>query len=138
MRRALIQIWGTKGHKSVGQKLVLWSNPIVIWGGKEAGGIEILKASGIDKPEKVKLVVTRGKNRTIIIDPIIEKPKNALTDEAFQGFSDRLMCAETMPALSKIGKEIKDGYFDDTGASRLASVYKEAVKAVRGLSEKEG
>lgn len=135
MRRAMIQLWGKKGHEYVGKKVVLWNNPIVIYGGREAGGIEILKASGIDQAIKVKLVITRGKNREIIINPIVEKPKAALTDEAFEGFSADLLKAKTMADLAAIGKEIKAKNFDAEGAAKLLAVYSKEQTRVRNPTE---
>lgn len=137
MRRVLVKAWGDEGDDYVGKKVTLFNNPKVRWAGKEEGGIQISHMSGLkdDKPFSMMLTVSRGKRELYKVQPLIERQKNALTEEVFTTFEAELMSAETMPALAEIAKKIKAGYFDEEGASRLLSVYREAMKIVRGLNE---
>ena len=131
MRRVMVQIWGKDGEKYIGQKLTLFNDPSVRWAGKELGGIRISQATGIDKPFKVMLPISKGKFAPFAVEPMIVKPKTKLTDEVFDGFCADMEKATTMPELAEVAKQIKDGDFDKDGSAKLRQAYQDAVKVVR-------
>lgn len=70
MRRVLVALWGKRSAEYAGKRLELFCNPDVLWAGKPVGGIQISAASGIDKPVTVPLVLARGKQSVLTIQPL--------------------------------------------------------------------
>ena len=135
MCRVMVAAWGDEGDDYTGRKITLFCNPKVKWGGAEAGGIQISHMSNLkdNKPLKLMLTISRGKRSPFTVSPIIETPKTVLTDDVFDGFCADMANAETMPELAKIGKRIRDGWFDDEGVKKLKEEYGKAQEIVRGL-----
>jgi hypothetical protein len=96
--RDIVQAWGTDSTVWVGRKLTLWNDPDVLWAGQPVGGIRIRAMSHIDKAFEAKHVITRGKTKKVMIQPlaaqhVIESDNNleaALVDIAN---------ADTIPTL---------------------------------------
>jgi len=70
MRRVLIAAWGDKGKDWVGQRMTLYGDPTVKFGGVEVGGIRISHVSGIDEPLSLKLTTTRSKRADYTVQPL--------------------------------------------------------------------
>lgn len=70
MRRVLVSAWGPDGNAYAGHHVTLYRNPDIKFGGETVGGIEISALTGIDKPMKLALTVTRGKKRAHTIQPL--------------------------------------------------------------------
>lgn len=86
MSRVLVAAWGPDTSRYVGQKLTLYRDPNVKFGGILVGGIRISHMSGIAKPLSVALTVTRGKKGAFTVQPLIEQaPKPTVTDEQIAG-----------------------------------------------------
>lgn len=87
MRRVLVSAWGADSDAYVGQCVTLYRNPDVKYAGEPVGGIEIAAMTGIEKPLKLALTVTRGKKRAHTIQPLTNPaptftvPKLATADE---------------------------------------------------------
>ena len=79
MRRILVHCWGADGSQYVGKRVLLFSDPTVLWAGKPVGGIRIKALSGIDGPQTVALTVTRGKRAPFKVQPLTEE-HSGLTD----------------------------------------------------------
>ena len=77
MRRLLVSLWGERASDWIGQRLELYADPDVKWGGVAVGGIRISAVSGIDQPHTVMLTVTRGKRQAVTIKPLqtVKQPK---------------------------------------------------------------
>jgi len=76
-RRAIIAIWGDDAKKWIGQRMTLYNDPEVMWGGAKVGGIRISHLSGLTEPRVLMLNRTRGKKSEVRIDPL----KDELSDE---------------------------------------------------------
>ena len=74
MRRVLVAAWGVQSDAYIGQKLTLFRDPKIKFGGIEVGGIVISHMTGIDKPLKVSLTVTKGKKSLATIQPLQDQP----------------------------------------------------------------
>lgn len=74
MRRVLVAAWGAQSDAYIGQKLTLYRDPSIKFGGIEVGGIVISHMTGIDKPLKVSLTVTKGKKSLTTIQPLPDAP----------------------------------------------------------------
>lgn len=72
MRRVLVAAWGTDSSAYVGRRLTLFGNPKVSYGGKAVGGIEIAAMSHLDKPLTLALTETRGKKRSLTVQPLAD------------------------------------------------------------------
>jgi hypothetical protein len=70
VRRILVAGWGADGSTYVGHRVLLFGDPTVKWAGQPVGGIRVKAMSGIDKPLKVALTVTRGKREPFVVDPL--------------------------------------------------------------------
>ena len=72
MRRVLIAAWGDKGKDWIGQRMTLYGDPTVKFGGVEVGGIRISHVSGITEPLSLKLTTTRAKRAGFTVQPIAD------------------------------------------------------------------
>lgn len=61
MRRVMIAAWGDDGRKWVGQRMTLYCDPDVKFGGVKVGGIRISHMTGINGRLTVMLTTTRSK-----------------------------------------------------------------------------
>ena len=72
MRRVIVKAWGGKTAAYVGQRVTLYCDPSVQFGGEMVGGTRISHMTGIDKPLKVPLLVKRGKSSMFTVQPLKE------------------------------------------------------------------
>lgn len=68
--RDIVQAWGTDSTVWVGRRVTLWNDPEVLWAGQPVGGIRIRAMSHIDKAFEAKHVITRGKTKKVMIQPL--------------------------------------------------------------------
>lgn len=61
MTRLMIAMWGKEGDDWVGNKITLYNDPSVKWGGNKVGGIRISHATGINGEFRKPLQSSRGK-----------------------------------------------------------------------------
>jgi hypothetical protein len=73
MRRVLIAAWGDKGKEWVGQRMTLYGDSEVKFGGVAVGGIRISHVSGIAARLTLKLTTTRSKRADYIVEPLPEE-----------------------------------------------------------------
>jgi hypothetical protein len=73
MRRVLIAIWGDKGKDWIGQRMTIYGDPTVKYGGVEVGGLRISHMTGMDAPVTLKLTATRGKRADYTVQPLVAK-----------------------------------------------------------------
>lgn len=74
MRRVMVTAWGTDGEAYVGKRLTLYRDPDVKFGAQEVGGIRISHMSGIPKPLKLALTVTKGKRANYVVQQLADAP----------------------------------------------------------------
>lgn len=74
MRRVIAAAWGTDGNKYAGQRVTLYCDPSVQFGGDLVGGTRISHMSGLKEPLKVPLLVKRGKSAMFTVQPLPETP----------------------------------------------------------------
>lgn len=96
MRRVLAACWGTDASKYVGRRVTLFCDPEVVFGKEKVGGTRIRALSDIDGPQRVPLLVSRGKSATYVVQPLaaeVPKRDEGVTDaqlKAIGGGLDRL------------------------------------------------
>ena len=74
MRRVIVAAWGPDTSKYAGQRVTLYCDPSVQFGGEQVGGTRISHMSGIDGPLRVPLLVKRGKSSTFTVQPLPDAP----------------------------------------------------------------
>jgi hypothetical protein len=110
MRRVLAAAWGVDASKHVGQRVTLYCDPSVQFGGEATGGTRISHMSGIDKPLKVPLLVKRGKSAMFTVQPLTEpapQPKPEPID-----WNARISEAKTVDALRNLWSEASNAGAD--------------------------
>ena len=93
MRKVMIAAWGHDGTRWAGNSVELYTDPSVLFGGEEVGGIRIRRMSGIQKRLRVSLTATRGKKALYEIDPLPiaeTPPANTQEQEALTAWSERI------------------------------------------------
>jgi hypothetical protein len=70
MRRVLVAAWGDKGKDWIGQRMTLYGDATVKFGGAEIGGIRISHVSGITEALRLKLTTTRSKRAEYVVEPL--------------------------------------------------------------------
>ena len=71
MRRVLIATFSDEPAQWVGQRMTLFCDPTVMWGGVKVGGIRISHLTGIDNPRTFLVATGRGKRTEVTIRPIV-------------------------------------------------------------------
>lgn len=77
MRRVMVAAWGVDSSAYAGERMTLFRDPRVKFGGDEVGGIRISHMSGIGKPLNLALTVTRGKRAMYVVQPLPDESKPA-------------------------------------------------------------
>jgi hypothetical protein len=77
MRRVIVAAWGGKTSAYVGQRVTLYCDPSVEFGGAAVGGSRISHMSGIDKPLKVPLLIKKGRSAMFTVQPLPDAPAPA-------------------------------------------------------------
>lgn len=102
MRRVIAKAWGGKTSAYIGQRITLYCDPSVQFGGEAVGGTRISHMSGIDKPLKVPLLIKKGRSAVFTVQPLPDAPPqqaaetepwraqwqaitNALTEAGYEG-----------------------------------------------------
>lgn len=70
MRRILIKAWGESAKAWINQRLRLYCDPDVKFGGMKVGGIRVSHMTGIKSRTVFILTVARGKRAEFTIDPL--------------------------------------------------------------------
>lgn len=74
MRRVLARCWGTDGAKWAGRRVELFCDPDVVFGKEKVGGTRISRLSHIDGPQRIPLLIARGKSATYVVEPLPDAP----------------------------------------------------------------
>jgi hypothetical protein len=72
MRRVIVAAWGPKPDKYIGQRITLFCDGSVQFGGEAVGGTRISHMSGIDKPLRVPLLIKKGRSAMFTVQPLTE------------------------------------------------------------------
>lgn len=70
MRRVMIHAWGDDGRAWVGERVRLYCDPEVMFGGVKVGGIRISHMTGIPSTQHISLTQTRGKRKPYTVEPL--------------------------------------------------------------------
>lgn len=102
MRRVLAKVWGTDASKWAGRKVTLYCDETVKFAGEAVGGVRISHMSGIAKPVKVPLIISRGKNQMWTVQPLPDsEPVSAAPDRVTAAQKSALSAQIERLALTK-------------------------------------
>jgi hypothetical protein len=102
MRRVMVAIWSEESKEWIGQRMTLYCDPTVMWGGVKVGGIRISHMTGLEAPRPFLLTTGRGKKQDVTIHPIASLTPE---DQQFIGaVTDDLAAAATLDELQGHGK----------------------------------
>jgi hypothetical protein len=88
MRRVMVAAWGKDSSAYVGQRMTLYRDPDVKFGGEKVGGIKISHMTGIGKQLRVALTETRGKRVPHVVQPLTDTTASQLTDADIAACTD--------------------------------------------------
>ena len=74
MRRVIASAWGAKAAAYAGQRVTLYCDNSVEFGGAAVGGTRISHMSGIDKPLRVPLLIKKGRSAIFTVQPLPDAP----------------------------------------------------------------
>ena len=106
VRRVLIALWSDDPQEWINQRITLYRDAGVKYGGVSVGGIRVSHASGISEPKTLLLTQTRGKKAEVVIHPIAE----TLSDEdkqMIEAFRADIANADTQEVLKSTGFILK-------------------------------
>lgn len=72
--RDIVIAWGLESQAWVGKRMTLFNDPTVTWAGAEVGGIRVKALSDIPKAFPSVHVLTRGKSKKVMIQPLPVAP----------------------------------------------------------------
>jgi len=106
MRRVLVATFSDDPKQWVGQRVRLYCDPDVKFGGVKVGGIRISHLSGLDNPRTFMLTQTRGKKAAVTIHPLAGL--TADDQQYIATATDELRQADSIEQLRGYGKVLKD------------------------------
>jgi hypothetical protein len=106
MRRVLVAIFTDDPANWIGQRMTLFCDPEVMWGGVKVGGIRISHLTGMKAPREFLQTTGRGKRKPMTIHPIayLTPEEQQYVEEA----TNYLTTAETIEILEGHGRMLKD------------------------------
>lgn len=72
--RIMVVAWGPESDAYVGKRMTLYRDAGVSFGGQEVGGIRVSHMSGLQRPLKLALAVTKGRRGKYEVQPIPDGP----------------------------------------------------------------
>lgn len=131
MRRVLVACWGADASQYIGRRVRLYCDPNVRFGGQEVGGTRVSHLSHIDKPQKVVLLVSRGKSEIFVVQPLVETPPPA--SEQVDWDAELAAAAGDVAALKALYKRAGQLEPNNTAlGERIAKAGKDAAAAPVG------
>jgi hypothetical protein len=136
-RRILIAVYGDKVPPWIGQRLTLYCDPAVKYGGVAVGGIRISHMTGLQEVRTFMLAASRGKKTEITIRPLAAaKPAPALSagEAAFLNTTVQSFAKmATVEELESAGNELRD-FLSSGDGEKMSAAAKESLR--KGYSER--
>lgn len=115
MRRVIVAAWGSDATKYAGQKVTLYCDPDVDFGGVKVGGTRISHMTGIDKTLKVPLLIKRGKSAIYTVEPIVDRDWLAELEKAGDDYT----------AVEALGYAAKNANAPEPDRAKIRARYNE-------------
>lgn len=124
MRRVLETIWGDDTDPYIGRSLTIFRNPEITFGREKTGGIEISHMTNIDKPVQLALMVSRGKRKAFIVQPLtVAAPRDWLAELA--------IAADNPDAIGALGKAASDAGAAAATITAIRDAWNKAKEAAK-------
>lgn len=113
-RRVLIALWSKDPMTWIGQRMTIYTDPTIMFGGLKCGGLCVSHVTGITETVILMLTKTRGKKAEVTIHPIApEKPEPTAppTPEEQKYITvatEELEAVETLEQLEAHGQLLKN------------------------------
>jgi hypothetical protein len=117
--RIFVTAWGSDSSTFAGQRITLYRDPTVRFGGQDVGGIRVSHMSGITKPLKLALTVSKGKRTQYVVEPLTDAPAPAQKRprQTPDGLIEKAQAALSDEVLNQIAKDaVADLNGDDLDA----------------------
>lgn len=108
MRRVLAACWGVDASQYIGRRVTLYCDPTVEFGGDAIGGTRISHLSHIDGPQRVPLIVKRGKSAMFTVQPLKVESATAPTLDIATTTDRAALRAAWQSASSEVRAQITD------------------------------
>lgn len=122
--RDIVQAWGTDSTVWVGRRITLFNDPEVLWAGQPVGGIRIRAMSHIDKAVEAKHVITRGKTKKVMIQPLGDATAQAAPSDKITAALNAIDTAADVTKLDAIEKRAASLGIDQTPEIQSALITK--------------
>lgn len=127
MRRVIANAWGPKASAYVGQRVTLYCDPSVQFGGEAVGGTRISHMSGIgDKPLKVPLLIKKGRSGMFTVQPLPDAPAAKPSTPSRDFLADAQQAGGDVDLLRALWTAARDAGAPDT---TLKTIYAMAAPA---------
>lgn len=147
VRRVLIALWSDEPAKWVGQRLTLYTDEEVRFGGIKCGGLRVSHATGIDNPRTFMLTQARGKKAEVTIRPIGKEQAKSKPEPApelpagkhddFAMLSTYIDDAKSETRLDQIAKLAAGFRWSDATATKLADAIEQRRVDLLNLAAQE-
>jgi len=105
MRRVLIAVYSDDPKLWIGQRMTLFCDPSVVFGGVRVGGVRISHLSGLAETKTFMLTKTRGKKEAVTVHPIAAiSPED---QKYIAAATEELNAAESLEELQGHGEMLK-------------------------------
>lgn len=119
MRRVIVAAWGSNADKYAGQRLTLFCDQSVQFGGEAVGGTRISHMSGIDKPLKVPLLIKRGKSAMFTVQPLASMPVTTTAPTSSRDWLAELeLAGNDLEAIAALGAAASEAGAAEVGVIR--------------------
>jgi hypothetical protein len=103
--RIFVTAWGKDSSTFAGQRITLYRDPTVRFGGQDVGGIRVSHMSGITKPLKLALAVSKGKRSQYVVEPLPDAPAPAQAAPTVDELIDAAQKAGSDDELNRIARK---------------------------------
>jgi hypothetical protein len=103
--RIFVTAWGKDSSTFAGQRITLYRDPTVRFGGQDVGGIRVSHMSGITKPLKLALTVSKGKRSQYVVEPLADAPAPAQAAPTVDELIDAAQKAGSDDELNRIARK---------------------------------
>ena len=126
MVNVLLGAWGKESDNYLGRKITLYGDPKVRFGGNVVGGIKISHLSHIDKPARVLIRVSKGKNALFTVQPLAPLATPAA---ARDWLAELEQAGDDLDAISALGFAARADNAPETTMDEINAKYRAAKGA---------
>jgi len=109
MGRILLEAWGSDGNEWIGQSLILYRDPTVMFGKEQAGGIRISHMSGVKGNFTAYVTEKRGRKTPYSVKLlVVDAPAPANTLDELIAKLSRATSSKDVKAVNALAKNLEE------------------------------